>query len=67
MESNFDLWLYHVGAGWWLEESKLTLKEASKSLTRCITNNKNAIAGAILPRGVPLGLFAKKMEINNGK
>ncbi len=59
----FDLWLYHAGAGWWLEESEIeTASEASATLGRKI-GISNTVAGAILPAGQPLGLFTKRYEI----
>ena len=58
--SGFDLWLYFAGSGWWLEESEVTnAKEASAMLARKV-GTVNIVAGAVLPAGLPLGLFTKR-------
>ena len=56
----YDLWLYHEGGGWWLEESDMILVRAAALLAWKVGDG-NTIGGAILPAGKPLGLFTKKM------
>jgi hypothetical protein len=59
-KTGFDVWLYHAGAGWWLDWFEVETKEkAVKRLTSKIGTG-NTVAGAILPAGQPLGLFTKQ-------
>ena len=58
----FDLWLYHKGAGWWLEEEDIGDAETAGILMAQKVGYGNTIAGAVLPAGKPLGLFTKRMQ-----
>jgi len=55
----YDVWLYHVAVGWWLElPSVPTLPEATEVLQNKISM-ANCVAGAVVPAGNPFGLFIK--------
>jgi hypothetical protein len=59
-KTGFDVWLYHAGAGWWLDESEVpTERKAAELLARKVGTG-NTVGGAVLPAGQPLGLFTKK-------
>lgn len=58
--TTFDLWLYHQGAGWWLENRGYeSAAEAAKALAGHVGKG-NTIAGAVVPEGEPLGLFTQQ-------
>ena len=60
--AGYDVWFYHAGAGWWLQDGGLpSLREASEVL-RVSIGTGNIVAGAVLPAGNPLGLFTKRMS-----
>ncbi len=61
-EVGFDLWLYHAGAGWWLEESGVATADRAAAMLAGQVGTGNTVAGAVLPAGKPLGLFTKQRE-----
>lgn len=62
----FDLWLYHAGAGWWLEESGIrTVTQASLTI-KARVGKGNVVAAAVLPAGQRLGLFTAEAVIPPG-
>jgi hypothetical protein len=61
-ELGFDLWLYHAGAGWWLEEGGIASSKKAASMMEKSVGKGNTVAGAILPAGQHLGLFTKRWD-----
>lgn len=59
-ETGFDLWLYHAGAGWWLDEKGVESANRASLLLGRKVGTGNVVAGAVLPAGQPLGLFTKR-------
>lgn len=58
-EKYYDIWTYHKGAGWWLNESGVCgINEAIKIFDAAMKGD-GIIAGAFVPHGEPLGLFTK--------
>lgn len=62
-KQGFDIWLYHAGAGWWLDESELSQAAATTRLNLQLGSG-NVVAGAVLPAGQRLGLFTKEAKSN---
>jgi hypothetical protein len=61
-KTGFDVWLYHVGAGWWLCESEVSDKSKALRLLTGRVGIGNVVAAAVLPAGHPLGLFTRQMR-----
>jgi hypothetical protein len=56
----YDLWLYHAGAGWWLDEEEVEGADAAANMAALKVGTGNVVAVAILPAGIRLGLFTKE-------
>lgn len=61
-KTGFDVWLYHAGAGWYAHEFEVKSLHMATHILKMSVGKENAVAGAILPAGHPLGLFTKKAE-----
>ena len=59
-EIGYDIWLYHAGSGWWIDEREVDDAKLASSMLSKKIGKGNVVAGAILPAGNPLGLFTKK-------
>lgn len=55
----YDVWLYHVGVGWWIERRAVRDAQEAANILSCKINVANCVAGAIVPTGNPFGAFVQ--------